>query len=163
MVDKLTRLKSDGERAPRLAAAPVSRRRHVEMLVIASIAIVASFLLQVGPAERVHVTSLPSALVPKLCMSRELFGTECPGCGLTRSFIHLAHFDWQSAWEVHRLGWLLFAATLFQLPYRAQALLGKNGSLVPLSVAKAFGTVLIVLLLVNWLAGLVMVDVFAGN
>ena len=36
-----------------------------------------------------------------------LFGLRCPGCGFTRSIIHLAEGDWQASWHDHRLGGLL--------------------------------------------------------
>ena len=149
--------------SPRTSKAIVSRSRHIEMLVIASLALVASFLLNVGPGDRVHVTCLPNCLIPKTCLTHDIFGVDCPGCGLTRSFVHIVHLDWKVSWDMHRLGWLMFLATLLQIPYRAQALLSKNGSIVPVSLAKTFGSVLIVLLLVNWLGGLVFVNVVTGN
>ena len=141
----------------------VPRRRHIEMLVIACIVLVASFLLSVGPGSRVHFTFLPDNLLPKTCFTQEIFGVGCPGCGLTRSFIHLTRLEWQSSWDMHRLGWLMFLATLLQIPYRAQALLSNNGSFVPVSLAKTFGNVLVVLLITNWLGGLLFVDVIAVN
>lgn len=139
------------------------RGRHIEMLVISSLALLASFLLSVGPGERVHVTRFSSFPIPKTCMTQEIFGVSCPGCGLTRSFVHLAHFDWQASWDMHRIGWLMFLATLIQIPYRTHALLSKNGTFVPVSLAKAFGNALIVLLIANWLCGIIFVNVLSGN
>jgi hypothetical protein len=137
-----------------VSTACVPRSRHVEMLVIAGLAIAASFVLEVG-GERVHLAGLPGYPVPKTCFSRELFGVDCPGCGLTRSFVYLAHGEWQASWGMHRLGWLMFLATLAQLPYRLYVLLG-GGRVIPAALAKAFGTALIALLIANWLAGLVV-------
>lgn len=141
----------------------VSRSRHGEMLVISCLALGAAFLLAVGPGDRVHVAGLPQLPVPKLCLTRDLFGVDCPGCGLTRSFVHLARWDWRGAWDVHRLGWLVFLATMMQIPYRIQALVSGNGGIVPVSLAKSFGTALVWLLVLNWLGGLVFVNAWRGN
>jgi hypothetical protein len=123
------------------------------MLVLASAVVVAAFLLQVNPdGERVALRNLPDAKVPPTCMSRELLGVRCPGCGLTRSFIFLAHGDWESSWRSHRLGWLLAAATLAQVPYRLHELARPRRRRRWLAaVTRWFPRVLLVLLLGNWL------------
>ncbi|MBI3465237.1 MAG: DUF2752 domain-containing protein [Planctomycetes bacterium] len=77
---------------------------------------------------------------------------------MTRSFVYLAHGDWSASWRVHRLGWLMFLATLIQVPYRLQALLSRGGSIIPAACSRAFGSVLIALLIMNWLAGLIFTN-----
>jgi hypothetical protein len=47
-----------------------------------------------------------------LCLSHALFGLECPFCGMTRSFVALAHGDLAAALRFHPAGPLLFAAML---------------------------------------------------
>ena len=49
-------------------------------------------------------------LLPRqtVCWSRLLFGTLCPGCGLTRSFVALAGGSLADAWRLNRMGPLLF-------------------------------------------------------
>ncbi|MDD2320045.1 MAG: DUF2752 domain-containing protein [Geobacteraceae bacterium] len=40
--------------------------------------------------------AMPTAVIesgPSLCLIKNLFGIECPGCGLTRAFSALAHGD----------------------------------------------------------------------
>lgn len=128
------------------------RERHWEMLFISIGVLVVSLLLQVDANQHVHTSGFGNIPLPKLCLSKELFGVDCPGCGLTRSFVYLAHGDWHNAWKMHRLGWLLFISLLLQIPYRVQALWSKGGSIVPLAWAKFYGTVLIALLILNWLA-----------
>jgi hypothetical protein len=49
---------------------------------------------------------------------RIMFQRDCPGCGLTRSFIHLAHGDWRRSLAIHRVGWLLALVVVAQIPYR---------------------------------------------
>lgn len=37
------------------------------------------------------------------CVYKNLFGIPCPGCGMTRSYIHLLEGDWRAAFEDHPL------------------------------------------------------------
>ena len=46
------------------------------------------------------------------------FGIPCPGCGLTRSFISLAHGHWSEAWRYNPAGPVWFLLVAMQLPYR---------------------------------------------
>ena len=128
---------------------PVSRRRHKEMLCVAALILVLAFVLQVKGEEKVIMPGLPAYPLPETCVARQLWGIRCPGCGLTRSFIFLAHGDWSASFRMHRLGWLLAAAVIIQLPYRALALRGRPT--LPLWLGRLFGLTLIVLLIGNWL------------
>jgi hypothetical protein len=127
------------------------RRRHREMLVVTCAVVVLAFVLNVRTDGRVTPAGLTDWPLPPACMSQELFGKKCPGCGLTRSFVLLAHGDWHGAWGYHRLGWLMAAAVLIQAPYRITAL--RRPDLQPLGtwVPKAFGYLLIAALIGNWL------------
>jgi len=60
--------------------------------------------------------------LPELCTLRRFTGINCPGCGLTRSFIALAHGDVRSAWIFNPAGVFWFAAIAFQVPYRSYQL-----------------------------------------
>lgn len=133
---------------------PATRRRHWEMLVIASLTVLLACLLQVRDDGRVAVSGLSGLPLPPLCLSYAWFGVKCPGCGLTRSIIYLAHGDWEASWRLHRLGAVLAIAIVMQLPYRIVALW--RGGRPPLGtvVPTLFGRVLIVLLLGNWLLDL---------
>jgi hypothetical protein len=132
-------------------------RRHREMLILASLVIVASFLLQVAPdGDRVSLRNAPSALVPPTCVSRQWFGVRCPGCGLTRSFVYLAHGDWWSSWKSHRIGWLLAAATLAQVPYRLHEIYRpRKRKWLPI-FSRWFGWALLALLIGNWLVDMIL-------
>ena len=63
-----------------------------------------------------------SVPLPELCSWHRLTGVNCPGCGLTRSFIALAHGDLRQAWAFNPAGLPLFAILLAQFPYRAAQL-----------------------------------------
>jgi hypothetical protein len=130
------------------------RRRHWEMLAVAVAVVGLTFLLEVRTDQRVAFRFLPDWPLPETCPSRTIFHVNCPGCGLTRSFVHLAHGDWRASWNVHHVGMLLALAVVLQVPYRVIALRSPGGAPLGSSFPKYFGSLLIVLLLVNWLMNL---------
>ena len=121
------------------------------MLLAAALVTALALLLRVGTDDRVAFRFLPGWSMPPVCMSHCLFGVDCPGCGLTRSFVHLAHGDWQRSLAVHRMGWLLAFAVLVQFPYRLTALLGPCPLPLGRRIPQLFGVLLIVCLIGNWL------------
>jgi hypothetical protein len=56
--------------------------------------------------------------VPTLCTFRRLTGMGCPGCGLTRSFVFLAHGQLAEAFRLNPLGPVLFGVVLIQIPWQ---------------------------------------------
>lgn len=126
------------------------RDRHWTMLYVAVFVVCASFYLQLGRLEAVNLAG-SSVQLPNLCSSRALFGIECPGCGLTRSFIALAGGDWQQSWQFHRLGWLMALAIISQFPYRVYALAELRHRVVDRRWPTWFGYFLIAALIGNWL------------
>jgi Protein of unknown function (DUF2752) len=141
-----------------LEARATPARRHREVLVVTGIVAVLAFALVEVPGGRVAFRGLREYPVPQTCLSRSLFGLNCPGCGLTRSIIHLAEGDWGASWRCHRLGGLMAAVLIFQVPYRLLALRWPDRPLIPTRWQSPLGLALIALLLVNWLA-----DVVAGR
>ena len=129
---------------------PWERRRHREMLIVCLTVVIAAFLLDVGAEERVYVRGCSTAYLPPLCGSRDLFGVDCPGCGLTRSIVYLAHGKYRNSFEMHRLGWLFAVAILLQFPYRIVCLLRPNKNPVSLPLRRATANVLIIALVLNW-------------
>ena len=47
------------------------------------------------------------------CIWKTLFGLECPGCGLTRAFIHLINFNFIEAFRSNWLIYVVLPLTLF--------------------------------------------------
>ena len=45
----------------------------------------------------------------RLCLLKDLFGIPCPGCGITRAFLFLAHGDFRSAMELNVNSLLVFS------------------------------------------------------
>lgn len=60
-------------------------------------------------ADGLRLTS-ESAPLGGLCMWREVLDLACPFCGMTRSFVALAHFDLAGALGHHPAGPLMFVA-----------------------------------------------------
>ena len=146
-----------GLEARATTAAPIgSIRRHREVLAVVLRRRGAGLRAGRGarrPGRPPRVQGLSAAAVAVLRAS--LLGLRCPGCGLTRSIIHLAEGDWRASWRSHRLGGLMAAVLIFQVPYRLLALRRPETPLIPPRWQAALGTALIVLLIVNWLADVV--------
>jgi hypothetical protein len=99
---------------------------------------------------------LPLEALPPMCGSRALFGVECPGCGLTRSFVALASGDLAESIRLHRVGWLLAAAVVLQIPYRIYALRELRTKAPQRTWPTWFGNGLIAILILNWLIKILM-------
>jgi hypothetical protein len=130
-------------------------KRNREMLVVACAACVLAFLLTEIPGGHVAIRGLPQFPLPETCALRMWLGLRCPGCGLTRSIIHLAEGDWLSSWHAHRLGGLFGALIAFQIPYRLYAVRKPTRLLLSNFWLAVFGYALILALIVNWLFDLV--------
>ncbi len=128
---------------------------HRGVLAFASAVLVLAFILQVRPDGRVSLRKLARIPLPQTCFSRTWLGLKCPGCGLTRSIIHLAEGDWRASWRDHRLGGLVAALIALQLPYRLLALRRPDRALIRPRWQAVLGYALIALLLGNWLLELV--------
>ncbi len=110
-----------------LVRPPQQRRRsevgfewsyHLLILLIAASILVMSFLMR---AEGDRWVFLPGAVfpLPDGCLSRRLLGWDCPGCGLTRSFIQMSHGDWGKALQFNYAGPIVYLFTVFQLPWQS--------------------------------------------
>lgn len=135
---------------------PPTRGRHKEVLFYSLLALLAAPLLEVYSNERVGVRGHPDLLLPPSCPSRSVFGVNCPGCGLTRSFVYLARGDWLASAQCHRLGWLLMLLAAFQVPYRLAILLGAKRVLLREGLGRWIGRTLIALLIGNWVLGVLL-------
>lgn len=86
--------------------------------LIVSVSLVgASLLLQFEPPDRIAIPVLNSEL-PQSCWTRRWLGLDCPGCGLTRSFVLAAKGRVAEAFEMHPVGTLMFGLLVLQIPLR---------------------------------------------
>ena len=88
------------------------------VLAIAVAVVILSVVLRPGAG----AVSLFGWEVPILCTFRRVTGVPCPGCGLTRSFVFLAHGQVLDAFRANLLGPLAFGVTVAQVPYRLRRL-----------------------------------------
>lgn len=90
---------------------------HIIMLSIALLVTTLSFVLYTDGPTDVVIPWLNIAL-PPTCSMQSMAGVDCPGCGLTRSFISLAHGQLDASLAFNPAGILMFGVVLFQIPYR---------------------------------------------
>jgi hypothetical protein len=90
---------------------------HGVFLTMAAGVLALAFFLEAPGGELVVIPLLDQPL-PGVCTFKRLAGIGCPGCGLTRCFISVAHGDMAAAWAYNPAGVFLFAATAFQIPFR---------------------------------------------
>lgn len=127
--------------------ASVSPRSHKYMLGIASIVILLSVLLPLPTGGKLVVFGVES---PPLCVFQAKLGIDCPGCGLTRSFVSMGHIEIVNAWEFNRVGPLFFFVFFFQIPYRILALKDRRIQLTDRRWNLTY-PVIALLMLINWI------------
>ena len=127
------------------------------MLIVSVAILTASLLLQLRTTGEVALTWLPETSLPPLCVSRTMLGVECPGCGLTRSFVALSSGDFVESFRLHRVGWLIYVSVVLQIPYRTYKLHKLRQTEAAWQAIDQetwlvwFGRFLIAALIVNWL------------
>jgi len=150
---------SESDRSAPAAAANdalcIDARSHGTLLALALGVLVASAVLQVRPPREVVVPLLGWSL-PETCLTHRMTGLDCPGCGMTRSFIALAHFDLAAAWRFNAAGVFLFAVVLFQLPFRTLQLWRLRRGLAPISGVRLSRALwlIVVAVLAQWIGRL---------
>ena len=131
------------------------RNHHRNMLILCTTVVILALTLQTRADQRVEFAWLPGVPMPETCASRSIFDVECPGCGLTRSFIAIARGSLSAAFQQNRTGWLLACGLLIQFPYRIWMLYHVRTHGLPEPVPErlklAFVWILIVALVGNWL------------
>src|SRR5688500_13024092 len=80
---------------------------HVTFLLLSLGTVFLSCMLRVNGDRKVMIPVLEIAL-PGTCTYQRLLGIDCPGCGLTRSFISLGHGELSEAWRYNPAGLLGF-------------------------------------------------------
>jgi hypothetical protein len=107
-----------GESLATRAAVRPDTAQHWVFLVLSLAAMVVPLFLDVNGSSHVTLPFLEWP-VPSLCMFRNLTGLPCPGCGLSRAFVCIAHGQLLRAWQYNPASWLVFVFVAAQVPYRA--------------------------------------------
>lgn len=124
-----------------------SRRGHKYVLGLAVLVVLVAALLPLPTGGKLVVFGVES---PPLCPFQATVGIDCPGCGLTRSFISMGHVEIQNAWNFNRVGPLFFLVFFFQIPYRIAAICDRKFQLKGRRWDLTY-PVIALLLLVNWI------------
>jgi len=93
-------------------------RLHGLFFLMASAVIVCSFVMSAEGAATVRAPWFPIQM-PETCMSRRLWGIDCPGCGLTRSFISMSHGEFARAFSFNVAGPIVYLFVFVQIPWHA--------------------------------------------
>ena len=143
----------DSEASGESTLTPSRRRRHIEMLIAATVVLTLAAILRIPDGQRVALPGMSWLTVPEMCFSKAWFGVSCPGCGLTRSFICMMHGHLSEAFAYNRVGPILFLFTVLQFPYRLFGLKARRDYPLGYFVAEGSAWLLIGLLIGNWLVG----------
>jgi hypothetical protein len=130
---------------------------HWLILTLATGVVAASFVLQVSDKQSV-VVPLVEQPFPGVCTFKRIVGVDCPGCGMTRSFVSLAHGQWALAWQFNPVGFLFFPVVAFQIPYRILQLVRIRRGQREWSLVGIDQWVLVIIafaLLVQWIVAIV--------
>lgn len=96
----------------------LERRHHIEYLVLCGVAVLLSFVLSASGDKVLAPVPGGARALPPLCPMKALTGWDCPGCGLTRSFVAFAHGDVAGSLHYHRVGIALFLVAAYHVLYR---------------------------------------------
>jgi hypothetical protein len=99
---------------------PLARERiryHAMYLIFALVVLTLAACLSINAQDQVVIPAVNLQL-PGACMSRQILGVDCPGCGLTRGFISLMHGGWRQAWHYNPGVYFIFFMVVAQVPYR---------------------------------------------
>jgi hypothetical protein len=129
----------------------LSKKTHIEMLIVSLCVCVAALLLKINDAGNVCFVLYEQWVAPGLCTSYELLGIECPACGLTRSFICFARLDIARAFSFNRIGPIFAVLVLFQIPYRVWCVRNWPRGAFSRKTTRSVGYLLLAALVVNWL------------
>ena len=136
---------------PRHVGGPSTHRGYITVILFL---LLPPFFFSFNPraAEPVSILSVE---LPSMCFTKAIFHVQCPGCGLSRSFILLAHGHFRDSFHFHRLGIPLYLFFILQLFYRLYLLRFGHGP-IPLRLVSAQHYIslgVIILLILNWVAG----------
>ncbi|MGN6545159.1 MAG: DUF2752 domain-containing protein [Aureliella sp.] len=112
--------------------------------------------MSVGDQRRVYFLNW-SQPIPETCTAYSRFGVDCPGCGLTRTFIHLVHGQFAAAWRLSPVGALVFLFACVQIPPGIAQLVFRSRArwVEAWGLWNDWGTALLVIaLLLQWLVRL---------
>ncbi len=88
--------------------------------------------------------------IPSLCMFKNITTLDCPGCGITRSFVYAVHGEFYKSYIMHFWGIPLAGFLVFQVFYRIWRSLGGLAIKVNPVVARWFRIFVVLSFLLPW-------------
>lgn len=117
--------------------------------------LLAALTLTVRPDGRVAFWFWPNHPLPESCPSKIFFDENCPGCGITRSVVSLAHGQWAESWHNHRLGWVIALLCIVVLPGSIYKLLKPNARPLPWLIREGIPMLIFIAFILNWIYNLI--------
>jgi len=134
---------------------PHDKTTHITYICIFGVILTLTFLITFHQNNKNNLTFFNLKL-PPLCLSKSLTNTECPGCGMTRSFVNIAKFNFGEAFKLNRVSIPLFIYFIYAFLYHSYCLTILNQE-VPSKLSiynKWFANLILILLISNWFLGL---------
>jgi len=88
--------------------------------------------------------------IPSLCMFKNITTLDCPGCGITRSFVYAVHGHWYEAYLMHLWGIPLATFLVFQVFYRFWRAAGAPTIKINSTMARWFRIFFILSIIIPW-------------
>lgn len=136
---------------------PHDKKSHITYLCIIGALLILPFFLTFHINTKSNLSFLNINL-PPLCLTKSLFNTDCPGCGMTRSFVKIASFNFVDAFNFNRASIPLFIYFIYALAYHAYCLRKLNIE-IPKKLAntnKILANLVLAILIINWVFGLII-------
>lgn len=87
---------------------------HALLFAMSSAILLLAVLMRPDP----DVLTLFGEPIPMMCSFRRITGYGCPGCGMTRAFVYMAHGQVLEAFRMNPVGPPFFAFILSQVPWQ---------------------------------------------
>ena len=139
------------------SSAAAYRSGHRLMIRVALAVIALSAVLRVTADDTaIEMPGSPGTRLPPICALKAFTGVRCPGCGLTRSFVAMAHGQVRRAARLHGVGPPLFVLLALQIPYRSYMLRRADSapSPRPARLSRWLGWAFLAAFLVHWAVAL---------
>ncbi len=126
-------------------------RGHWVILGLSIAVVLGGLLVDVNSDGSIYLRGLPEFPFPLVCPLRRFFGISCPTCGMTRSIVFLLQGRITDSVAMHRLGWLIFALIVVQIPYRIWCLARRRVASYRPRLTECTAVAFMLLLVLNWL------------
>ena len=140
-----------GTELPRSPQPPFSLVPSFIFFFASLIVLLLSFLLEHREAADVYFPGLARP-IPETCVMQRQFKIDCPGCGLTRSFINISHGNFVRAWQMNPAGFLVYLFFVIQVPWHGTQIVRYFRGKQPLQQSVIFPAMIVMLtaLMLQW-------------